>query len=98
MLKPLTIVAKIQSLPGCEKEVEKALLNAVKPTLVEKGCLQYDLHRDLGKPGLFLYYENWATREDWQKHMESAHLAVMKEATAGKTEGVVIYEMEQIEP
>lgn len=96
MVTPLTIVAEIQALPGHETEVEKALLDAIAPTLVEKGCLQYDLHRDLEKPGLFLYYENWATREDWELHMESSHLAAMKEATEGKIGDVVIYQMEKI--
>jgi quinol monooxygenase YgiN len=96
VIKPLTIVAKIQSLPGFEVEVEKALIEAIKPTLVEKGCLQYDLHRDLGKPGLFLYYENWASREEWDTHMGSEHLGVMKAATEGKIEDVVIYEMTRI--
>jgi len=98
MSKPLTIVAKIQALPGFEAEVEKALIAAIEPTLVENGCLQYDLHRDLKEPGLFLYYENWTTRAEWDAHMESSHLAAMKESTAGKTGDVVIYEMEKIEP
>ncbi len=97
MSLPLTIVAEIQALPGFESEVEKALLAPVGPTLQEKGCLQYDLHRDLQKPGLFLYYENWASKADWEAHMESGHLAVMKEATAGKIEEVVIYQMEKLE-
>ncbi len=96
MSTPLTIVAEIRAFPGFEDEVERALLEAIAPTLVEKGCLQYDLHRSMRDAGLFLYYENWATREDWDRHMESAHLAAMKEATEGKIGDVVIYEMEKI--
>lgn len=93
---PLTIVATIQALPGHENEVEKALLEVVPPTLAESGCLQYDLHRDLQKVGLFLFYENWATREEWDAHMESDHLAAMKKATEGKLEDTVIFQMEKV--
>lgn len=92
----LTIVAKIQAEPGWELEVEQALLAAVDPTLAEDGCLQYDLHRDLNQPGLFLYYENWASRSQWEAHMRSAHLAAMKKATEGKVVETVIWEMEHV--
>ncbi len=97
MPTPLTIVATIQALPGKEDIVEKALLAVIAPTLAEPGCLQYDLHRDLQKPGLFLYYENWATREEWDAHMLSDHLAAMKVATDGLLEGIIIYQMKLID-
>ncbi len=94
---PLTIVATIKALPGHEDEVENALLKVIPPTLAEPGCLQYDLHRDLQKPGLFLFYENWATKKEWEAHMESAHLVVMKQATEGKLEDIVIFQMQRVE-
>lgn len=96
MPTPLTIVATIEALPGHETAVEKALKEVVAPTLAESGCLQYDLHQDLEKPGRFLFYENWATREEWDAHMESAHLAVMKKAVDGKLADLVIFQMERV--
>lgn len=96
MSTPLTIVAKIQAEPGCEEEVQAALQAAVTPTLAEDGCLQYDLHRDHHQPGLFLYFENWATRAQWEAHMASEHLAAMKRATEGKIVETVIWEMGRI--
>ncbi len=93
---PLTIVATIQALPGFEDDVAKALIDCIVPTLAEAGCLQYDLHTDNNKPGLYLFFENWSTREEWLVHMESDHLAAMKKATEGKMEAPVIYEMEKI--
>jgi len=95
---PLTIVAIIESMPGHELEVETALLNLVQPTLAETGCLQYDLHRDHQNPDVFLFFENWVTRSDWEVHMESDHLAIMKQATAGKTRSTVIHQMEKVNP
>jgi len=96
MPTPLTIVATIQALPGHENDVEKALQEVVPPTLAEAGCIQYDLHRDLQKPGLFLFYENWATREEWDAHMESDHLAALKKATEGKLEETIIFQMKRV--
>ncbi len=97
MAKPLTIVATIQALQGFESDVEKALKACIEPTLAEDGCLQYDLHADNNKPGLFLFYENWATREQWLVHMESTHLATMKTATEGKMQAPLIYEMKIVD-
>ncbi len=96
MSKPLTIVAKIQAASGHEKEVEQALQAAVAPTLAEAGCIQYDLHRDLNTPGLFLFYENWETRPQWEAHMKSDHLAAMHRVTEGKIVETVVWEMEGI--
>ncbi len=95
MPSPLTIVATIQACSGHETEVERALGDLVAPTLAEPGCLQYDLHRDHEKAGRFLFFENWATRAEWETHMESEHLAAMKKATAGKIDSTVIYQMEK---
>jgi quinol monooxygenase YgiN len=95
MPAPLTIVAVIQACSGNETEVERALENIIAPTLAEPGCLQYDLHRDHEKPGRFLFFENWATKAEWETHMESEHLAGMKAATDGKIDSTVIYQMEK---
>jgi len=97
MSKPLTIVATIQAVPGCENDVAVALKACIAPTQAEAGCEQYDLHIDNTKPGLFLFFENWTTREQWLDHMESAHLAAMKKATEGKVESTLIYEMEKVD-
>ena len=98
MTTPLTIVANIQALPGHESAVEAALLALVEPTVAETGCHQYDLHRDLQTPGLFLFYENWATREDWDAHNQSDHIAALGKVTEGKIANPVILQMVRIDP
>lgn len=55
----LTIVAKIEAKPGSEDLVYQELQNLIAPTQVEDGCLNYDLHRSIENPALFLFYENW---------------------------------------
>lgn len=58
-MTPLTIVAKIKAQPGAESIVRQALRQLIPPTLAEAGCLNYDLHRSIEDPTLFLFYENW---------------------------------------
>jgi quinol monooxygenase YgiN len=74
MSRPLTIVARIKAKPGRQDALAAELIKLVAPTLVEDGCLQYDLHRDCEDPGNFLFFENWETKEQWQAHMESPQL------------------------
>ncbi len=93
---PLTIVAGIRAEPGREDLVETELRKLVEPTRSEAGCLQYDLHTDNETPGHFLFYENWESRDLWQAHMSSAHIAAYKAATEGAVAEFILYEMERI--
>jgi len=94
MPKPLTVVAVFLANPGLENELAASLQALVAPTRAEDGCLNYDLHRDLEMPGRFLFYENWATREQWQAHMGSAHLKTHKETSGHLVAEVEILQME----
>jgi len=94
MSKPLTIIAKIQAKSGHEDQLEANLRSLVAPTLAEAGCINYDLHRSHEKPGLFLFYENWETKEEWEAHMESAHLVAHQEASKDLVEEFELFQME----
>jgi len=93
---PLTIVANIYAKPGKEELVHHELLKLVEPTRKEAGCIQYDLHRDNGTGGHFMFYENWENRELWQAHMQAPHLAAYGTATVGAIDQFVLNEMERI--
>ena len=90
---PLTIVANIRARSGQEDLVRAELEKLVQPTRQEPGCIQYDLHQNNDHPGHFLFFENWESRESWQAHMASAHLARYQEATDGAIEDFSIDEM-----
>ncbi|GAB4378230.1 MAG: putative quinol monooxygenase [Elainellaceae cyanobacterium] len=79
----LTVVAKIEAKPGSEERVYQELRNLIAPTQAEAGCLNYDLHRSIENPALFLFYENWANRELWEAHMKSAHIKGFEQNTTG---------------
>ena len=68
MGQPLTIVGKIEANADKVDFVKAELLKLIPITLKEAGCIQYDLHQDNDNPAVFLFYENWESRELWQTH------------------------------
>lgn len=70
----LTVVAEMIAKPGCEERLREELLRCIEPTRAEEGCLQYDLHVATDRPGHFLFYENWTSREALDRHLATPHL------------------------
>ncbi len=78
----LTVVAYIKAKPGKEEAVREELMGLVGPTRNEPPCINYDLHRSKDDPALFMFYENWESKADLDKHLETPHLNAFK-AKAG---------------
>lgn len=93
MKKALTIVARIEAKKESVELVKAELLKLIEPTRKEEGCTQYDLHQGNDHPEVFLFYENWVSRELWQAHMGNAHLAEYGRATEGHVEKFTLNEM-----
>jgi quinol monooxygenase YgiN len=70
----VTVVARVRAKAGREKEVRDLLLALIKPTSAEKGCISYDLHQSEDDEGLFLFYENWLSREALSDHLGMPYL------------------------
>lgn len=92
----LTIVANIIARSGKEDLVKSELAKLVETTRAEQGCIQYDLHQDNTNPAHFLFFENWASRDQWQTHMNAPHLAAYIAATDGAVESFTLNEMTKI--
>lgn len=97
MSKPLTIVARIKAKPGQQDALEIELVKLIAPTLVEDGCLQYDMHRDCEDPGNFLFFENWETKEQWLAHMESPQLQAYRAVEEDLVEHFELFQMEKVD-
>lgn len=95
-MSKLTIVAHIHAKSDKVDFVKNELLKLIPLTRAEEGCIQYDLHQDNENPGHFLFYENWASRELWQNHMNAAYMATYMEATDGAVEQFTLHEMSYI--
>lgn len=92
----LTVVASILAKPEKRELVKSELLKLIDITRKEKGCINYDLHQDNENKNLFLFYENWESKELWQAHMKNTHLAEYMKVTDGAVAEFVLNEMTQI--
>lgn len=72
---PLTVIATLKARDGREEESFRELQVLVEPTRKETGCLIYELHRSHEDSGLFMFTESWASRPEWDTHMQTPHLA-----------------------
>jgi quinol monooxygenase YgiN len=81
--KKITVFARIKIKPGFEEAGRAALLGLVPLTRQEPGCINYDMHVGVGtepgdykteKKNYFMFYENWRSRLDWDKHMNMPYL------------------------
>ncbi|NER80276.1 MAG: antibiotic biosynthesis monooxygenase [Leptolyngbya sp. SIO1D8] len=92
----LTITGNILAKADKIDLVKAGLEKLIPITRAEAGCMQYDLHQDNENPAYFMFYENWESRELWQTHMNSPHLAAYVAATEGVVEKFWIHEMTHI--
>jgi len=92
----LTIIANILAKPDKIDFVKAELEKLIPITYAEASCIQYDLHQDNENPAYFMVYENWESRELWQTHMNTPHLAAYMEATKDAVEKFWLHEMTHI--
>jgi quinol monooxygenase YgiN len=88
--KKVTVVARVRAKEGMEEKVKQELLALVGPTRSEKGCINYDLHQSVENKSLFMFYENWMSKSDLDKHLEmpymKSHMEKAVEILAGPGE------------
>ena len=72
--KQVTVVIRMKAKTGMEVRVRQELLNLLKPTRAERGCINFDMHQAPNDPSLFLFHENWVSEEDLKRHFETPHI------------------------
>ena len=95
-MKPYTVLAKFEAKPGKEQTLKEMLTSLVAPTLQEEGCINYDLHQCLDNPAVFMFYENWASKELLEQHLASAHIQAWRDVMddlLGKPYDVTFWEV-----
>lgn len=75
-MNPLYLIAEIFPNPENLEAAKQAYLELREATLREDGCVCYDLVSD-GDTQWFML-EKWASREAWDRHMETAHVAKIR--------------------
>lgn len=74
MIPGCTIIGTVVAKPETRMELHEILAAQVDPTRAEDGCVNYDFHADAKDPCVFVFYENWKTRQDLDEHLTKPHL------------------------
>lgn len=70
----ITIMNEIESNIENSEYVLRELKKLLIPTILEKGCIQYDLYIDVNHTNKFLLFEVWQTKQLYQEHMNNIHV------------------------
>jgi quinol monooxygenase YgiN len=74
---PFTLLVRFQAKEGAGEKLEAAFAKAAKATRQEKGCLVYQLNRDLKMPNNYVLYERWQNLAALEAHLASQHIATL---------------------
>jgi quinol monooxygenase YgiN len=75
MTKPgCTIIGTVVAKPEKRDELMRILAAQVAPTRAEPGCINYDFHCDKADPNIFVFYENFVSKEALEDHLKMLHL------------------------
>ena len=75
MKKPgCTIIGTVVAKPDKRDELLRILAAQVAPTRAEPGCINYDFHCDESDPNVFVFYENFLSKEALEEHLNKPHL------------------------
>lgn len=71
-----TVVAKLYPKAGREDELQAILVEqAAAVRKAEPDCLAYRVHRSAKSPTVFLFYEQYRSKEAFEFHRTAPHLA-----------------------
>ncbi|MBX7540960.1 putative quinol monooxygenase [Qipengyuania sphaerica] len=81
--------------------MQKAMVEMVRASRAEDGCLDYSFARDIADPDTLVLFERWRDRAALEAHGTSAHMAVWREVMAANppaSRDIRIYETDEGQP
>lgn len=72
--KQLTLLVLLKAKVGMEEKVKQELSSLVAPSRSEVGCVNYNVHQAADNKSHFMIYENWASKEILDKHLEMPYV------------------------
>jgi quinol monooxygenase YgiN len=76
---PIVLVAIFEANPETRDELHERLLEMVELSVVEAGCLQYDLHTADDNALQFTFVETWASDEALAGHDAAPHVRAIRD-------------------
>jgi quinol monooxygenase YgiN len=96
-MSKVVIVAKVKVKEEYRDEVYASLVELHKSThSLDKGCLQYDLHKDLDDANSFVFIETWENQELLDAHMETDHFLTFVKKVENKLDNLEISKLEKL--
>ncbi|MDD2384325.1 MAG: putative quinol monooxygenase [Sulfurospirillaceae bacterium] len=96
-MKNIIVVATLTLKKSQGDTVLEALKALHKATHQEdKGCLQYDVHKDIEKENTYVFVEIWESEALLAEHMEKEHFHTYKAFMGDKVESMSIQKLEKI--
>lgn len=78
-MNKIAVIAIFTAKAGKEDALEEALSELVTPSRKDDGCISYDLHRDANDRSVFIFYEQWESKELLEQHLAKPHLTAFGE-------------------
>lgn len=97
-MKNIVIVANIKVKTGFKDEVYSELLKLHSAThKFDKGCIQYDLHKDLSDENSFTFLETWENAEFLAEHEKREHFINFVSKIENKIDALTINKLEKLD-
>jgi hypothetical protein len=97
MNKELFMCARFKAKDELKAELQTRLIEMVKLTVVEDGCLFYNLHVDRDDDSVFYFLEGWKNEAALSAHEQTAHVkALISDAPKLTIDGIRIEFMHQV--
>ncbi len=96
-MENIVIIAKIKIKEEYSREVFKQLVELHKQTHDnDKGCLQYDMHKDYEEANTYVFVETWESEKLLDEHMKKEHFLSFINQTQSKIEKLTINKLEKL--
>lgn len=71
----IVVTGTIELAPEDSETLIEPVIEVMRLTALEKGCVVYRFYRDLENAALFRIYEEWDSQADLDAHLKSPHIA-----------------------
>ncbi len=96
-MEQIVIIAKIKIKEEFRAEVVQALIELHSLTHQnDKGCLQYDMHKDYEDNNTYVFVETWESEKLLNEHMKKEHFLSFIERSENKIENLEINKLEKL--
>jgi quinol monooxygenase YgiN len=79
----IIVIARVEADPARLEELKPALVEMMRASWAESGCLSYSLSVEDAAAGIIIATERWASEADLRAHFASPHMAKFNAAISG---------------